>query len=227
MTTDEAKRHADHPRRIAFVLAIGAIAFVAAQALDRPALAHLRSPGATDADWGRALRVLGWWPLWIVVGLVLALHDAHRPLAWPLRDRWTRAAVLVLGSGLSGLLAEGLKLAIRRERPGLAGGLYEFRPFLEAPFSTSGLGLPSSHAAVAFGAAFALSRLHPAQAPLWIALAAGCALQRVLAGAHFLSDTLLAAIAAWAVVAIVWHAHLALARRAVGAVRSAGAEGAA
>jgi membrane-associated phospholipid phosphatase len=76
---------------------------------------------------------------------------------------------------------------------------------LDHPLSTSGLALPSSHALVAFAAAAMLARLYPRARWLWYALAAGCALTRVLARAHFLSDVTLAAIIGWAVAAVLWH----------------------
>ena len=85
-------------------------------------------------------------------------------------------------------------------------GEYFFRPFSESSFSTSGLALPSSHALVAFSGAFILCRLYPRAWPVWVLLAAGCALTRVQAHAHFLSDVTVAAVAAWFVVDVAWRA---------------------
>jgi hypothetical protein len=56
---------------------------------------------------------------------------------------------------LGGIIAELLKIALRRERPGLTDGAHVFRPWSEHPLSTAQLGLPSSEVAVAFAAAAA------------------------------------------------------------------------
>jgi membrane-associated phospholipid phosphatase len=58
---------------------------------------------------------------------------------------------------------------------------------------------------VAFSAAAMLSRLFPRAAPVWYAFAIGCGLSRVLAGAHFVSDIAVAALAGYAVTALVWR----------------------
>jgi membrane-associated phospholipid phosphatase len=49
-----------------------------------------------------------------------------------------------------------------------------------------------------------LARLYPRARWLWYALAAGCALTRVLVRAHFVSDVVLSAIIGWGVAAILW-----------------------
>jgi membrane-associated phospholipid phosphatase len=59
--------------------------------------------------------------------------------------------------------------------------------------------LPSSHVLVAFAAATVLARLFPRAWGLWYLLAAGCAVTRVLAMAHFLSDTVVAALVGYVV----------------------------
>ena len=58
---------------------------------------------------------------------------------------------------------------------------------------------------VAFGGAVILGRLFPRTAPVAYALAAGCALTRVLARAHFASDVVVGALAGWAVGALLWN----------------------
>jgi membrane-associated phospholipid phosphatase len=100
-------------------------------------------------------------------------------------------AVLIFASPLlSGGLAELLKRLVGRERPGAVdpSGVYTFKPFLHAFADTTNLGLPSSHAAVAFGGAFMLMRLFPGAG--WVALlwAIGCGVTRILLGAHYVSD---------------------------------------
>jgi len=183
---------------------VAVLALAAALALDRAAYAWLYDPGVYDHDWGRALRSLGFLPTWIVAAAALALQDG------PSRGRprvrvYARALFLFLVPTLAGIAGALLQLIIRRERPWAHAGDYVFRPFSDRPFYGGGLAMPSSHAVVAFGAACALARLFPRAAPVWYLLAAGCALTRVLARAHFLSDVVLAAIVGWLVATILWH----------------------
>lgn len=179
------------------VVAIGAI--VIAHLLDPWVYHHIRIADIYDKDWGRALRVLGFLPLWLVAALALGLHD--RP------ERGSRRAWLLAGAATSaGIAAEILKLLLRRLRPYAADGAYVFRPFTERPLSTGGIALPSSHAMVAFGAAAVLARMFPRARWVWWITAWGCALSRVAAGAHFLSDVVVAGVAAWLVVALLWRA---------------------
>lgn len=184
----------------------------AAHALDPLAWRTIRLPDVYADDWGRALRAMGYLPTWLVLGLIFLLVDLRRRgrLRPPLRDPFTRAVLLVLGPGLAGLLAELGKLTFRRLRPpdwDAGPFAYAFRPLTVDTFSTGDLGLPSSHAAVAFGAMFMLARLHPAAAPVFALLAIGTAWSRVAAGAHSLSDVTAAAALAYAVVAGLWILH--------------------
>jgi membrane-associated phospholipid phosphatase len=169
-------------------LAVG-IALVAAFAIDPWAYHHVRMDKVYDTDWGRALRSVGYWPLWIALACALWLHD---------RDR-RRATYLAASVSAAGLLGEVLKLLVRRDRPGVYDGAYGFRPWSDHPFSSSGFGMPSSHALIAFSGAAALAVLFPRATPIWYALAVGCAITRVLSGAHFVSDVTVGAIIAIAV----------------------------
>lgn len=172
----------------------GVLAVVAAHLLDGWAWRHLVDPAIYENDRGRLLRVIGYYPLWIALAVALYLHR---------RDR-LQALFLGLVPGFGGLLAEVLKLLFRRERPVPHGGEYFFRSFGERTFSTSGLAMPSSHALVAFAGAFALCKLYPRAWPVWVLFAIGCGTTRVLAHAHFLSDVVLAAVAAWVMVELVY-----------------------
>lgn len=182
-------------RPITRVALISAVAIIAAHLLDGWAWTHLVDPEVYEHDRGRLLRVIGYYPLWIALAIALWLQT---------RDR-RRALLLGVVPGLGGLAAEVLKLLLRRERPGPHDGEYFFRAFSERPFSTSGLALPSSHALVAMTGAFVLCRLWPRAWPIWILLGAGCALTRVQAHAHFLSDVVVASVAAWFVVEASWR----------------------
>ncbi len=177
------------------VALFGVAAVVVAHLLDPWAWQNLVDPEIYENDRGRLLRVIGYYPLWIALAVALYLET---------RDRG-RALFLGLTPGIGGLAAEVLKLLLRRERPRAHDGMYFFRDWGERTFSTSGLALPSSHALVAFAGAFALCKLYPRAWPIWLALAVGCGLSRVLAHAHFLSDVVVAALAAWFVVEGCWR----------------------
>lgn len=189
-------------RRIATFAVIGAVAFTIALTIDHVTHRAVQAPQAHREDWYRLLRVLGYVPTWLVVALAFLLTDRRRPRVegawWPARGLYLACSVIAAGLG-----SELLKLLIRRERP-QGNGQYAFRSFMEDTLSTSGLGLPSGHAMVAFGGAFALARLLPASSGLWYAMAAGCALTRLLDGAHYLSDVTLAAIGGYAAAWALW-----------------------
>lgn len=155
---------------------------------------HVQYDRIYEHDWGRLLRVMGSLVLWVPLALALWLElrvreGAHRSRAW----------MLLEATVLAGLIAELLKLLIRRERPGLHEGAYFYRSFADRPLDTHDIGFPSSHVMVAFAGAAALSRWYPRAGLVAYGLATGCAATRLLARAHFASDLVAAAIAGWAV----------------------------
>ena len=179
--------------------------FLGAQVSDQWIFHHLTFSGIYDRGWSRVLRLAGYLPLWGIVALALVLQD-WVPRVWrTLRQASRRGLSLFWSAALGGIVAELLKLAFRRERPGLTDGVHVLRPWSEQPFSTAQLGLPSSEVAVAFAAAAALARLFPEAQALWYALAAGCALTRVASGAHFMSDVILAALVGYVTTLILWR----------------------
>lgn len=187
--------------RTSLLLLLGAATLILVASLaDAWAYTHLFAPGIGSHDWGRFLRVLGFLPLWWVAGTAARLNASsaagHRG-----------ALLLMAAPTIAGALDEILKLLVRRERPGPNAGEYVFRSFADRPFSTRGLGMPSSHTIVAFAAATILSRLWPRARPIWYGLAAGCALTRVMSRAHFLSDVVVGALAGWAVGSLLWRAY--------------------
>lgn len=179
-----------------FGVFLGAI--ILAHLLDGWLYTHFRIEDVYGDDWGRALRVMGFLPLWLVAALALALVDRER-------YGYKRGALLAGSATLGGISAELLKLLLRRERPYANEGEYVFRAFSERTFSTGGLALPSSHALVAFGAAAMLSRLFPRARLVWWSVAWGCGLTRMAAGAHFFSDIVVAAIVGWIVAWVLWR----------------------
>jgi membrane-associated phospholipid phosphatase len=157
-------------------------------------------------DWWQFLRTLGYWPTWIAAGLIVTLADLRRrQVTGPMRGRplFTRGLLIILGSGLGGLAAEILKGLTHRYRPGTTGQ-YMFSWMAGGDYGP-GYGLASSHAGVAFGAAFIIARLFPGTGPVVVLLALGCGISRMLYGAHFATDVYVAAMMSYAVAAGLWR----------------------
>ncbi|MEO8452644.1 MAG: phosphatase PAP2 family protein, partial [Gemmatimonadota bacterium] len=150
---------------------------------------HGQIANVYDRDWARLFRAVGYFPTWLLIAVAVWLEQ--RP-ADAIRAR-RNGLGLLLAPGLTGLAAEVVKLLVRRDRPGLHDGDYAFRSFLDHPFRSTDFGLPSSHAAVAFGGAALAAQLFPRAAPVLYLLALGCGVTRILAGAHFASDVAVAA----------------------------------
>jgi membrane-associated phospholipid phosphatase len=178
-------------------VALAVAAFIIATLIDPWAFHHLQKPNVYDQDWGRALRSIGYWPLWLLMALALWLVDRKA-------GRGSRRAAFLAGSvTLAGILGELLKLIVRRERPGTHDGAYGFHPWSDHPFSSRNFGMPSSHAVIAFSGAAALSVLFPEATCVWYALAIGCGVTRILSGAHFVSDVVAGAAIGIAIVAVL------------------------
>ena len=138
------------------------VALLLASLLDAPiARAMARHPFGYSFDLYTLLRLAGYLPLWAVVSLAFAAIDA--PSGW--RAVWSRGGVLFLAVTIAGVLAEILKVLVRRERPSTDLAMYVFRPWRESPFSSSGLGWPSSHTAVAFARGVRAVPAAPARDP--------------------------------------------------------------
>jgi membrane-associated phospholipid phosphatase len=189
--TGVTTRGRDRLRRAA-PWAIGLALLAVAVAIDPWAYHHVVLRNVYDFDWGRALRTMGYWPVWAAVSLALWLHDRGRGAAGYSSAR--RAMRLIASASIAGVIAELLKLVVRRERPSLHDGAYGFRAWSDRPLSSSGFGFPSSHAVEAFAAAAVLGQLFPESRALWWALAVGCGLTRIMAGAHFVSDVVAGAL---------------------------------
>jgi membrane-associated phospholipid phosphatase len=160
---------------------------------------HVRFGRVYETDWGRMLRNFGYLPFWLLAAIALALHDRES------REWWRRGALLLAAPAVAGIVGELLKITVRRMRPPDVGSTYSFRAFSDHPFSSRGFGFPSSHVVVAFGAAAMLSRLFPRARVVWYAAALGCAVSRILAHAHYLSDVVAAAFIGIAAAALLWR----------------------
>jgi membrane-associated phospholipid phosphatase len=200
-STDNRRR----PGPEILVAGTAVLLFVVAQVTDQWIFHHFTLPGIYDRSWARMLRLAGYLPLWGIVGLALILQDWVPRARHTLRLASCRGLLLFWSAALGGIVAELLKLAFRRERPGLTDGAHVFRSWADHPWSSAQLGLPSSETAVAFAAAAILARLFPETSALWYAVALGCAVTRVASGAHFLSDVVLAALVGYVVALILWR----------------------
>jgi len=209
------------------VVAVGMLAFFVANGIDRWSFhlllaAHPHRLGTRD--WYGLFKSMGSPLIWLAIAAALWLHDlVSRGRRHPGESRTTRLGLASVRAGLllvtlllAGVLGDFMKLVARRERPMLHDGIHVFRSWAVDTFSTSDLGLPSSHAISAFAAAFMMSRFFPASAPVLLAMAAGCAASRLLVGAHFLSDVVLAAVLSYALTSWLWREATARPRLAGG-----------
>lgn len=145
----------------------------------------------------KMLKETGYFWTWIIAAAALICIDL------PMRRlggyKFLSRGLFLLSSALfSGLAAEILKLLIRRERP--QPGLHDtavFRDWVGAWWKSNNLSTPSSHAAVAFGAAWALSILFPRARPVWLFFAIGCGVSRMADKAHLLGDIFIAAVVSY------------------------------
>ena len=178
---------------VLFTVVVGAVA----HALDQSAWQHVRVLDIYDKDLGRLFRLIGYLPTWLFIATAIWLHDRGERTTRTHGWGW-RGGLILLAPTVGGALAELLKLAVRRLRPPMDTFEYLWRPFSERPFSTGGLGMPSSHTMVAFAGAAAMARLFPRAWWMWYLLATACGVTRVLAVAHFASDVVVGACLGWA-----------------------------
>ena len=180
-------------RRLVRVAIVAALALILTL-LDRPLLFLLidQDRSVEGNDWYRMLRIAGYLGTWLIVGAAFVLIDAA----------WRRGSLIFLAAVLSGLAAEILKLVVVRERPVDGSeiqndGWYTFRPPFSGFADGGNLGFPSSHTAVAFGGLCMLALLFPRAKYLFVAVAIGTGITRMLTGAHFATDVLGGAICGW------------------------------
>ncbi len=136
----------------------------------------------------QVFRQVGHLSVWLILAIaswILLGHTRFRTRQW-----FTPGLVLILSPLIAGLCSELAKRLIGRLRPGIVdeSGAYVFKPLFSAFTDDSNLGIPSSHATVAFAGVFMLIRLYPALTPLALPLAVGCGMTRLLTGAHYCTD---------------------------------------
>jgi membrane-associated phospholipid phosphatase len=114
------------------------------------------------------------------------------------RRRWLMAGSFVMAVLLAGGLAALLRILDGRYRPTHINGGWQWEWFRGFHDGTD-LSFPSGHATAAFAAAAVFSYLSPKGRFFFVAVAAGTAISRVIAGAHFYSDVLLGGALGWTV----------------------------
>lgn len=140
---------------------------------------------------------------WLGNGFVLALLILPAMYLRERRRFRRHALAMLLAVALSGLVVNGLKVAVDRPRPPEhfeALGVVVHAPGGSPPDRS----FPSGHAQTATGAAVYLACLYPAASPLFLLAAALVALSRVALGVHFPSDVIVGALFG---AAASWWAH--------------------
>jgi len=129
----------------------------------------------------------GYLPVWLALGATLALVR-----------RGADGARVAGAAALGGALAEALRPVVAQVRPLYTDGVHRFG---HAPGFADGqisFGMPSSHAGVAFGAACMLVFLYGRAGLVAAAVAAGCGVERMMAGSHFATDVYVGALLGYA-----------------------------
>ena len=194
-------------QQIIITLIAALVILVAAHLLDRTVYRLIHDVEASGKGFPKMFRGTGYAPFWILVSLALLLIDYPKRITQGLAGFLGRGLTLLAAALLSGGAAEITKLFVRRLRPDEVNwnGVYVFRSFSDHFFRSSNLGIPSSHTAVSFGAAFLLCRMYPRAWPIWLSMGVGCAAQRLLEHAHFFSDVTAAAIIGYFVAWAIWQ----------------------
>ncbi|MBI4969186.1 MAG: phosphatase PAP2 family protein [Rhodospirillales bacterium] len=196
----------DWPLLASFVVVLVFCA-IAMLAIDRPlALALKAHVGPQLEGFFKTITVLGDASGYIVVGLVamlvlralanLSVSEEH----FTRYRRLGRVALFFLAAMLgSGALVSVLKFSIGRLRPRylFESGLYGFQPF-NAEWAMNSF--PSGHSQAIFAAMTALYFIYPRYDVAYFALAILIAMSRVVTSVHYLSDTVMGA---WLAVAVV------------------------
>jgi membrane-associated phospholipid phosphatase len=190
---------------------------VAALRVDLP-LSNLRPALSADEPLAQLLMIPELFGDGLGVVLILSLLFLLRP------DTRPRLPRVIASVACTAATANLIKLLVWRTRPRaleLAGGADSvLSTFAGTPLWTPWsrpevewhgwmTSFPSAHTATAVGLAFGLGWLYPRYARWFAGLAFAVAAQRVVVGAHFLSDTLFGAAAAMCVAPWVFHPSFA------------------
>ncbi len=176
--------------------------------VDREAYRLFHQMDPIGRDLTGMLRAAGFYPTWVIIGLGFAMYGWRRRRIIGKRMAVSRFFLLSNTTATSGLLAEGFKLLCRRERPRLTHGEYAFRSWLIEPGDPGGIGMPSSHAAVAFAGMAMLCLILKSGRWMWMLLAIACSMTRVMDEAHFPSDVWVGGIVGVCVTRFLWDDHV-------------------
>jgi membrane-associated phospholipid phosphatase len=164
---------------------------VAALLVDQPVAQYVKL-GKVPGDFKSLVRLSEAFAYGGTVGLIILLAAVLDPRGWRVVPR---LAITAFGAGL---LADGLKLLVARERPSLAeasGPILDtfvgWLPLFQGNHRLQSF--PSGHTATAVGLAVALGTLYPRGWWLFVAIAALSGFQRIESESHFLSDVLVGA----------------------------------
>jgi membrane-associated phospholipid phosphatase len=188
-------------RSLALFTLAAVLALLIAHLLDGAAHQYIHNPKASSKGLPKMFRGAGYLPMWVLVATALILIDSVHIKTQGWSKALNRGLPLLVAAALSGGVTELLKIIVRRLRPpeGSWDGHYLFKPWSEGVFNGSNIGFPSSHTGVAFGAMAMLTIRYPRAMPIWLIIGAGCATQRLLDRAHFLSDVTMSAITGFVV----------------------------
>ena len=186
--------HADDPAPLPFYMTLNPPLTRANKSIDSSTAHWASSDGylearvykRTEIFW-RVLRDLGEPVMTTLIVAVVWIYD---------RRRWKAAAILIAAAAGTGAISWFIRALAGRYRPIVADGAntwHLFRGFWE----TRDLSWPSGHATLAFATAAALTYLSPRGRGLFIIVAAGCAITRVVMQAHFYSDVILKPALGW------------------------------
>ena len=173
------------------VIALGLAHLFDFQIENIPKLENPKKPDLINMfrGWG----FLGTWALIAITARLLAEPKRQVAITEWRRHLYRKEWLLLASPLLSGAVAEIGKLIVRRLRPH-GESFYIYKNWLTDPFSSSGLGIPSSHTAVAFGGSTILLLLFPKLRTPAIIMAVGCMTTRVLSGSHYFSDGIAGAL---------------------------------
>lgn len=185
-----------YKKNLKIIFAIGGftLGLIFVIAIDQPFYHWSRSLADNFSGLMRLFKEFGFLPFWIIAAVAVLFQDYPDRHGKGLKKLLQRPLLLAGSALLSGFAAETLKLFIRRERPQpllFSGSV--FREWSGQWWKSNDLSTPSSHAAVAFGAAWALCIIYPRPVVVWVGIAILCGLSRVSHQAHLLSDVYLAA----------------------------------
>ncbi|MCP9775926.1 phosphatase PAP2 family protein [Cyanobium sp. WAJ14-Wanaka] len=177
-------------KQLPYLIVYGVVILSLSHLLDFPIAGIFRPEHQSQSDLFKLFRCWGFLGTWVLITIsaqLLSQPTSSKPLTGWKRYLNQEAWMLIAAPMISGSIAEIIKLIVRRIRPH-GDPSYIFRSWLDRPFSTSGIGFPSSHTAVAFAGSTIIIYLYPRLKLPAIIMAAGCLVTRVVSGAHYFSD---------------------------------------